>query len=854
MWGRRRSGIARAVVLLVVVVVVYHGAKFYMDSLDRPTQPEVKRVEQQQTEAGSQQVLADAEEKKEQLKPQADIPPDPPKCGIQPPCSKDQFAFAISSGQAQRVGPRICFDGKDLVSDDTHNAGRGMNIVVIDGKSLVHTVRQSKEVYAVDTFDLYDHDDAELIKFLQNRKDGQLVLVASYDDAAYKLTEESRDLLTALGSRHIADLKFRDSWAFLGYKGSKGPPPQEEVHHHVEGQDEWPQQAEIRGCAPLPIAAAVQEQQPGGARAAVQEQQAGGAGEDSCAMYTTHCDAGYPVYLFAGDKSKNHWPEICVNGQYVIRGGKIGWRGLNVVVVDGRTFQVTQAKNFDTYEKGSSDLEDLIWKLDETSLVLIATYDEASRSLSSYARSLLTDLGSSKVKDLGFRDSWIFIGQKGIVGVSPHEKHEKGGGNFGGAVEIKACLAEKLAGQKQVGPDRTTNSQRAAFCQTYSQGGDYGDFCTGENQKEFLPPAPLGDQQDLKDNAVFSTPIMVIARTALNLVQQTLESLRLQPGINPKMVQVMSDGSFDEPHKLADLYGFQWQSLQPTTKYVYQMHHAMTRVFDTFKNSKYAILLDEGFRARPGFLRFFAQTLPLLDQDESLFSVSAWNHNGFEGLSQDASLLYRTEDFPATGWVLRRSVWESEVKGKEATCCMVFPWHGWFGGDLKGREVVVPDVSRVEYIVKEGLFEDDSFRQRYFPGRSSNSEPLQDASGVQKLSRDLYEEEVKRLLSSGAALQPSELSACLKQQEHFAGPAEKGKVFTVYFEQENPTDRRVLWKLAGCFGFFTMDNGNLRGLHKNMLRFTYDGNQYLLVGSQSPYYSLKPPDRVPVSLLQPEAS
>eukprot|EP00058_Branchiostoma_floridae_P000353 XP_002585841.1 hypothetical protein BRAFLDRAFT_111009 [Branchiostoma floridae] len=550
MWGRRRAGIARAVLLLLVVgTVVYHGAKFYLDSLQLDTRYEVQEVETENTE---------------------EVP--------QP-------------------------------------------------------------------------DDAELIKFLQNRKEGQLVLVASYDDAAYKLTEESRELLSALGSQHIAGLKFRDSWAFLGYKGSHGPAPKEEVHHHVDRQDEWPQQAEIRGCAPLPTGAAVPEQQPGGAGAAVPEQQPGGAPEDSCATYTPHCDAGAPVYLFAGDKTKNHWPEICINGQYVIRGGKIGWRGLNVVVIDGRTFQVTQAKNFDTYEKGSSELEDLIWKMDETSLMLIATYDEASRSLSSYARSLLTDLGSSKVKNLGFRDSWVFIGQKGIVGVSPHEKHEKGGGQFGGAVEIKACLAGKLTGQKQEGVDSNVNRPRREFCETYNQAGEYGDFCSGrynqagdygdfcsgrcttklgtyvqvgttklgtsvqvgttklgtsvqvgttklgpsvqvgttklgtsvqagdfcsgrynqagdfcsgrynqagdfcsggynqagdygdfcsgrynqagdfcsgrynqagdfcseKNQKESLSPAPLGDQLDLRGHAVFSTPIVVIARTALNL-------------------------------------------------------------------------------------------------------------------------------------------------------------------------------------------------------------------------------------------------------------------------------------------------------------------------------------------------
>ena len=44
-------GIARAVLLLVVVgTVVYHGAKFYMDSLQLDTRHEVQEVETENTE------------------------------------------------------------------------------------------------------------------------------------------------------------------------------------------------------------------------------------------------------------------------------------------------------------------------------------------------------------------------------------------------------------------------------------------------------------------------------------------------------------------------------------------------------------------------------------------------------------------------------------------------------------------------------------------------------------------------------------------------------------------------------------------------------------------------------------
>lgn len=44
----------------------------------------------------------------------------------------------------------------------------------------------------------------------------------------------------------------------------------------------------------------------------------------------------------------------------------------------------------------------------------------------------------------------------------------------------------------------------------------------------------------------------------------------------------------------------------------------------------------------PDFLYYFSQTVPLLDQDDTLLTVSAWNDNSYQWTSADPARLYRT--------------------------------------------------------------------------------------------------------------------------------------------------------------------------------------------------------------------
>jgi beta-1,2-N-acetylglucosaminyltransferase len=64
---------------------------------------------------------------------------------------------------------------------------------------------------------------------------------------------------------------------------------------------------------------------------------------------------------------------------------------------------------------------------------------------------------------------------------------------------------------------------------------------------------------------------------------------------------------------------------------------------------------------------YFSQTRRLLEEDETLYCISAWNDQGYEHTSSDPSLLYRVETMPGLGWILKRSLYKVELESKWPT-------------------------------------------------------------------------------------------------------------------------------------------------------------------------------------------
>ncbi|XP_022354155.1 protein FAM3D [Enhydra lutris kenyoni] len=170
------------------------------------------------------------------------------KCGLSKPCPDNFFAFKISSGAANVVGPSICFENLVIMSPVKNNVGRGLNFALVNGTTGV--------VLTHKCFDMYSGDVTLLVKFLKEIPEGTLVLVASYDDPGTKMNDETRKLLTNLGSSYAKQLGFRDSWVFLGARDLRDKSPFEQFlknNPDTNKYEGWPELLELEGCVPQKV-------------------------------------------------------------------------------------------------------------------------------------------------------------------------------------------------------------------------------------------------------------------------------------------------------------------------------------------------------------------------------------------------------------------------------------------------------------------------------------------------------------------------------------------------------------------------------------------------------------------------
>ncbi|XP_063020379.1 protein FAM3D [Melospiza melodia melodia] len=119
-------------------------------------------------------------------------------------------------------------------------------------------------------------------------------------------------------------------------------------------------------------------------------------------------------------------PSICFEDLVLMSSVKnnIG-RGLNIALVNGTTGKLLKTDAFDMYTGDVTKLQTFLQGIKHGTLVLTASYDDAATKMNARVRAYFTELGSSHVGTLGFRDNWVFLGAKGLMNKSPFEKHIK---------------------------------------------------------------------------------------------------------------------------------------------------------------------------------------------------------------------------------------------------------------------------------------------------------------------------------------------------------------------------------------------------------------------------------------------
>uniref|UniRef100_A0A8C3V5G5 FAM3 metabolism regulating signaling molecule D n=1 Tax=Catharus ustulatus TaxID=91951 RepID=A0A8C3V5G5_CATUS len=163
------------------------------------------------------------------------------------------------------------------------------------------------------------------------------------------------------------------------------------------------------------------------------------------------CPQDYFAFKIISGAANVVGPSMCFEDLILMSNVKnnIG-RGLNIALVNGTNGELLKTDAFDMYSGDITKLQTFLQEIKHGTLVLVASYDDPATKMNDKVRAHFTELGSSVVGKLGFRDNWVFLGAKGLMSKSPFEKHiknDKETNKYDGwpeLLEMEGCAPRKM--------------------------------------------------------------------------------------------------------------------------------------------------------------------------------------------------------------------------------------------------------------------------------------------------------------------------------------------------------------------------------------------------------------------------
>eukprot|EP00112_Aurelia_sp_Birch-Aquarium-sp1_P025458 Seg846.7 transcript_id=Seg846.7/GoldUCD/mRNA.D3Y31 product="Protein O-linked-mannose beta-1 2-N-acetylglucosaminyltransferase 1" protein_id=Seg846.7/GoldUCD/D3Y31 len=521
-------------------------------------------------------------------------------------------------------------------------------------------------------------------------------------------------------------------------------------------------------------------------------------------------------------------------------------RGMHIVVLSQRTGKVTASRIFDVFAFEQDDaIAKFLDSLQDGRIVVFIVKDEGAYNLKKIGRNAIKAFGSRLIANLEWRNSWAFIGQKRCQWLvedlhKPPKPDEW-------PVPAKARVSLMLVPNSDAcdyGSDDEGNRRRE-FCSTYD---GYGNVCKCSNFDAINIKA-----KPLNNNKLSNIPVAIIASNRPYYLYRMLRKLLSAHGADPKMMTVYIDDFNPAPAAVAKLLNVCAIQHKPvcSKNCRIQQHYkkSLTQTFDEYPKASAMIILEEDLEVSTDIFDYFSQTLPLLETDASVYCVSAWNDQGYRHAVKDPAMLYRVETMPGLGWLLKRNLYKDELEPKWPGPTDHWDWDMWMRQDYirKGRECIIPEVSRTFHFGSQGLNINYVFQKLYFSTRSLN-----DVTGVnfdvEKMKKDNYEQELETIIR-GATLLDHTKNQCTHKDEFI--PNTKDKTYIAYFQLDEPkqneaygdiSERYGHWlSLAACFKIWDLDT---RGFHHGLIRISFKDNHIIFIGAPASPYSRYKPERI----------
>lgn len=269
----------------------------------------------------------------------------------------------------------------------------------------------------------------------------------------------------------------------------------------------------------------------------------------------------------------------------------------------------------------------------------------------------------------------------------------------------------------------------------------------------------------IENSQIDKIPVIVMASNRPYYLYRMLRTLLSADGVNSSMITVFIDGYYDEPLMVTRLFNLRAVQHTPSgyrSARISQHYRAsLTAIFEMNPKADHVIIIEEDLDVADDFFVYFNQTINLLDKDPSLYCISAWNDQGYDHTSRDNSLLYRVESMPGLGWLLKRKLYKEELESRWPSVDRQHDWDMWIRTPdvRKGRECIVPDVSRTYHFGSKGINMNSYFQGQYFSKHAINMIPQYNFKNVNLMTEHAYEEYIINLVRTGHVITEADMNS-----------------------------------------------------------------------------------------------